>query len=104
MDQDPSHNRDLTHRIIGLTMRGYRGLSPGLLGSVYERCLCHELGKEGMSAHDTLAAWRRSSIFAAAGQRGCGVCGPWGYSATWVRGAAKQASKQARKKEESNPI
>jgi GxxExxY protein len=49
MDQDPSHNRDLTHRIIGLAMRVHRRLGPGLLESVYERCLCHELGKEGIA-------------------------------------------------------
>jgi GxxExxY protein len=48
MDQDPSHNKDLTHRIIGLAMRVHRRLGPGLLESVYERCLCHELGKEGI--------------------------------------------------------
>ena len=48
MDQDPSH-RDLTHRIIGLAMRVHRRLGPGLLESVYERCLCHELGKEGIA-------------------------------------------------------
>jgi hypothetical protein len=31
MDQDPSNNRDLTHRIIGLAMRVHRRLGPGLL-------------------------------------------------------------------------
>ena len=45
MDQDPSHNSDLTHRIIGLAMRVHRRLGPGLLESVSERCLCHELTK-----------------------------------------------------------
>jgi GxxExxY protein len=49
MDQDTSHNRDLTHRIIGLAMRVHRRLGPGLLESVYERCLCHELSKEGIA-------------------------------------------------------
>jgi GxxExxY protein len=49
MDQDPSHNRDLTHRIIGLAMRVHRRLGPGLLESVYERCLSHELNKEGIA-------------------------------------------------------
>jgi GxxExxY protein len=49
MDQDASNNRDLTHRIIGLAMRVHRRLGPGLLESVYERCLCHELGKEGIA-------------------------------------------------------
>ena len=49
MDQDPSNNRDLTHRIIGLAMRVHRRLGPGLLESVYERCLSHELNKEGIA-------------------------------------------------------
>ena len=49
MDQDPSLTNDLTHRIIGLAMRVHRRLGPGLLESVYERCLCHELGKEGIA-------------------------------------------------------
>ena len=48
MRQDPSHNNDLTYRIIGLAMRVHRRLGPGLLESVYERCLCHELDKAGM--------------------------------------------------------
>jgi GxxExxY protein len=38
---DPS----LTHQIIGLAMRVHTRLGPGLLESVYERCLCHELGR-----------------------------------------------------------
>jgi GxxExxY protein len=49
MDQDLSHNRDLTYRIIGLAMRVHRRLGPGLLESVYERCLCHELDRAGMA-------------------------------------------------------
>ncbi len=38
---DPS----LTHQIIGLAMRVHTRLGPGLLESVYERYLCHELGR-----------------------------------------------------------
>jgi GxxExxY protein len=34
---------DLTYRIIGLAMRVHRHLGPGLLESVYHKCLCHEL-------------------------------------------------------------
>jgi GxxExxY protein len=49
MDQDPSHNSGLTYRIIGLAMRVHRRLGPGLLESVYERCLCHELDQAGIA-------------------------------------------------------
>jgi GxxExxY protein len=38
-----SHGGDITQRIIGLAMRVHRRLGPGLLESVYEACLCHEL-------------------------------------------------------------
>ncbi len=48
MDRDPSDSSDLTRRIIGLAMRVHRRLGPGLLESVYERCLCHELDKAGI--------------------------------------------------------
>lgn len=34
---------DLTYRVIGLAMRVHRRLGPGLLESVYEKCLCYEL-------------------------------------------------------------
>ena len=43
MDQD-----DLTYRIIGLAMRVHRVLGPGLLESIYEKCLCYELGQAGI--------------------------------------------------------
>src|ERR1700739_120673 len=43
MTSDLAHGSDLTHRIIGLAMRVHRRLGPGLLESVYETCLCHEL-------------------------------------------------------------
>jgi GxxExxY protein len=38
-----THDSDLTHRISGLAMRVHRRLGPGLLESVYELCLCHEI-------------------------------------------------------------
>ena len=43
MAPEPPPTDDLTYRIIGLAMRVHRKLGPGLLESVYEKCLCHEL-------------------------------------------------------------
>jgi GxxExxY protein len=43
------HDHDLTHRIIGVAMRVHKRLGPGLLESVYERCLCHELDRNGIA-------------------------------------------------------
>jgi GxxExxY protein len=42
------HGEDLTRLIIGAAMRVHRRLGPGLLESIYEACLCHELGKEAI--------------------------------------------------------
>lgn len=38
MEKDP-----LTDQVIGLAIEVHRQLGPGLLESVYEACLCHEL-------------------------------------------------------------
>jgi GxxExxY protein len=35
--------RELTERIIGLAIEVHRLTGPGMLESVYEGCLCHEL-------------------------------------------------------------
>ena len=35
--------RELTERIIGLAIDVHRSTGPGMLESVYEGCLCHEL-------------------------------------------------------------
>ena len=40
---------DLTEQIIGLAMEVHRAVGPGLLESVYERCLCHELRNAGIA-------------------------------------------------------
>ena len=39
---------ELSHAIIGGGMRVHSGLGPGLLESVYEECLCHELSSAGL--------------------------------------------------------
>ena len=39
----------LTDRIIGCAIEVHRHLGPGLLESVYEAALCHELGLRGLS-------------------------------------------------------
>jgi len=49
MAQGLAHGGELTYKIIGLTMRVHRRLGPGLLESVYERCLCYELDRDGFS-------------------------------------------------------
>jgi GxxExxY protein len=43
MEHDNGPGNELTYRIIGLAMRVHRHLGPGLLESVYEKCLCYEL-------------------------------------------------------------
>jgi GxxExxY protein len=47
----PKHElneKDVTERILGCAITVHRGLGPGLLESVYEECLCHELAKSGL--------------------------------------------------------
>ncbi len=39
----------LTERVIGLAMEVHRHTGPGLLESVYEQCLCHELAQAGIA-------------------------------------------------------
>jgi len=43
-----AYESDLTYKIIGLAMRVHCRLGPGLLESVYEKCLCHEFEQAGM--------------------------------------------------------
>jgi GxxExxY protein len=40
-----AHGEDLTSRIIAAAIRVHYRLGPGLLESIYEACLCHELEK-----------------------------------------------------------
>ncbi len=39
---------ELTERVIGLAIEVHRHTGPGLLESVYEHCLCHELRAAGI--------------------------------------------------------
>ena len=39
---------ELTEQVIGLAIEVHRQTGPGLLESVYERCLCHELRNAGI--------------------------------------------------------
>ena len=48
MRRDDSPCAELTYRIIGLAMRVHRQLGPGLLESIYEKCLCYELRQAGI--------------------------------------------------------
>jgi GxxExxY protein len=41
----------LTHEIIGSAIEVHRILGPGLLESVYETALCHELRSRGLQVH-----------------------------------------------------
>jgi len=42
-------NDTLTEQIIGAAIQVHRELGPGLLESVYETCLCHELSLIGLN-------------------------------------------------------
>ena len=42
----------LTEAVIGAAIEVHRVLGPGLLESIYERCLCHELQLRGMMSLD----------------------------------------------------
>ncbi len=40
---------ELTHKIIGAAIEVHREMGPGLLESIYERCLIHVLRKSGLN-------------------------------------------------------
>lgn len=44
-----AYDDGLTERIIGLAIKVHRHFGPGLLKSVYEACLCHELRQCGIA-------------------------------------------------------
>ena len=44
-----AHGSVVTRRIIGLAISVHRCIGPGLLESVYEACLCHELVRDGLT-------------------------------------------------------
>lgn len=49
-DLDITLERDpLTHRVIGAAMEVHREMGPGLLESVYQKCLARELGRQGLA-------------------------------------------------------
>jgi GxxExxY protein len=39
---------DFTRTVIGCALKVHSALGPGLLESIYEECLCHELDKSGV--------------------------------------------------------
>ncbi len=41
--------RQLTEQVIGLAIEVHRVTGPGMLESVYEGCLCHELAQAGIA-------------------------------------------------------
>ena len=42
-------HKQATEAILGAAIEVHRALGPGLLESVYEECLCHELGLRGLT-------------------------------------------------------
>ena len=42
------HENDVSEMIIGCAIRVHAELGPGLMESVYEEALCHELSKSGL--------------------------------------------------------
>jgi len=51
----PEHLNDLTHAIIGVMIRVHRVLGPGLLESIYRRCVAYELRQAGFKVDEERA-------------------------------------------------
>lgn len=47
--------KELTEQVIGAAIEVHRVLGPGLLESVYEKALCHELSLRGLSFQSQIA-------------------------------------------------
>lgn len=45
----PEETETIAHEVIQAAFRVHKKLGPGLLESVYEKCLCHELNKLSIS-------------------------------------------------------
>ncbi|MFB3881641.1 MAG: GxxExxY protein [Armatimonadota bacterium] len=45
----PSDVEEAARQVVGAAMAVHKALGPGLLESVYEACLCHELNQRGLS-------------------------------------------------------
>jgi len=45
----PAEVDAIAHKIVGAALEVHRALGPGLLESVYEECLAHEIRKHGLS-------------------------------------------------------
>jgi GxxExxY protein len=48
MDEASQERDPLTHRVIGAAMEVHREMGPGLLESVYQKCLERELKRQGI--------------------------------------------------------
>lgn len=46
--QAPERVEQLSHRVIGAALKVHKELGPGLIESIYERCLCYEFQKSGL--------------------------------------------------------
>jgi GxxExxY protein len=44
----PEGTEDVASSVVEAAFRAHRAFGPGLLESVYEACMCHELGKLGV--------------------------------------------------------
>ena len=45
-------DNEITYKIRGATYKVYNAFGPGLLESVYEAALCHQLRKEGLTVEN----------------------------------------------------